>query len=229
MSPGAGAGTRQGQGGAGGGRGGRPHRRRGAAPDARPAPFRSAPDDEPAAGRCWSGPAGGSAGWAPRRGLTVRFGVFGDPVPVPESVSQAAYRVVQEAVTNTLKHARARTARRPGPLPRLEMEVDVSRRRQGGPPGEPAGLGLVGMRERVTAHDGSWRSARAPAGLAGSGPVSATRRRWPDGTGAGANSIRVLLADDHRPGARRVPGDPGDRGRHRRWSARPPTASRPST
>ena len=52
-------------------------------------------------------------------GLTVRFGVFGDPVPVPESVSQAAYRVVQEAVDQYPQARAGADPRRPGPLPRL--------------------------------------------------------------------------------------------------------------
>lgn len=87
-------------------------------------------------------------------GLTVRFGVFGDPVPVPESVSQAAYRVVQEAVTNTLKHARARTLDVRVRYLASELEVDVVDDGRGGQPKGEAGLGLVGMGERVAAHHG---------------------------------------------------------------------------
>src|SRR5581483_2474393 len=40
-------------------------------------------------------------------GLTTEYGVYGDAVPLPQSMSQAVYRIVQEAVTNTLKHAGA--------------------------------------------------------------------------------------------------------------------------
>ena len=87
-------------------------------------------------------------------GLTVRFGIFGDPVPVPESVSQAVYRVVQEAVTNTLKHARAKTLDVRIRYLASELEVDVVDDGRGGQPSGEGGLGLVGMRERVAAHHG---------------------------------------------------------------------------
>src|SRR3954469_12961757 len=45
---------------------------------------------------------------ARRAGLTVDFGVAGDPVPVPDTIGLSAYRIVQEAVTNTVRHAGAR-------------------------------------------------------------------------------------------------------------------------
>ncbi|MFJ6166437.1 sensor histidine kinase [Micromonospora orduensis] len=86
-------------------------------------------------------------------GLTATLGVYGDPVALPESVSQAAYRVTQEAVTNTLKHAGADLLDVRVRYLAREVEVDVT---DDGRPGRPdaAGLGLIGMRERVTAHDG---------------------------------------------------------------------------
>ncbi|MDG4798573.1 sensor histidine kinase [Micromonospora sp. WMMD1082] len=88
-------------------------------------------------------------------GLRATLGVYGDPAPLPESVSQAAYRVVQEAVTNVVKHATGATLLdvRIRYL-RQEMEVEVT---DDGRPTRPAnadGLGLIGMRERVTAHGG---------------------------------------------------------------------------
>ncbi|MFC3501848.1 sensor histidine kinase [Micromonospora krabiensis] len=89
-------------------------------------------------------------------GLRATLGVYGDPVPLPESVSQAVYRVVQEAVTNVLRHAtgagvldvRLRYLAR-------EVEVDVTDDGRPTRPANPDGLGLVGMRERVTTHDGT--------------------------------------------------------------------------
>jgi signal transduction histidine kinase len=43
-------------------------------------------------------------------GLDVRHGVYGEPRPVPDGVALSAYRVVQEALTNVVKHAGARNA-----------------------------------------------------------------------------------------------------------------------
>ncbi|KXK61463.1 histidine kinase [Micromonospora rosaria] len=88
-------------------------------------------------------------------GLQATVGVYGDPVPLPDSVSQAAYRIVQEAVTNTLKHARATVLDVRIRYLAQEVEVDVTDNGQGGAVPDDRGLGLIGMRERVTAHDGA--------------------------------------------------------------------------
>ncbi|MEU9506289.1 sensor histidine kinase [Micromonospora sp. NPDC048170] len=88
-------------------------------------------------------------------GLRAALGVYGDPAPLPESVSQAAYRVVQEAVTNALKHAAGATALdvRIRYLAH-EVEVDVTDDGRATRPANADGLGLVGMRERVATHGG---------------------------------------------------------------------------
>ncbi|WP_173034980.1 sensor histidine kinase [Phytohabitans flavus] len=90
-------------------------------------------------------------------GLTATLGVYGEPVPLPESLSQAAYRIVQEAVTNTLKHANASVIDVRVRYHAAELEVDVTDDGHGAPPGAHAGvgLGLIGMRERVAAHEGT--------------------------------------------------------------------------
>jgi signal transduction histidine kinase len=90
-------------------------------------------------------------------GLDVEVTVEGEPVELPTGVDLTAYRVVQEALTNTLKHA-GRThasvaiAYEPG-------RVVLSVRDNGGgdaPPAEDSGgHGLVGMRERVTLYGGT--------------------------------------------------------------------------
>ncbi|MER7891324.1 sensor histidine kinase [Micromonospora sp. NPDC094482] len=88
-------------------------------------------------------------------GLRATLGVYGDPAPLPESLSQAVYRVVQEAVTNVLRHATGA-----GVLDvrirylATEVEVDVTDDGRATRPPNADGLGLVGMRERVTTHDG---------------------------------------------------------------------------
>ncbi|MCW3817464.1 histidine kinase [Micromonospora sp. DR5-3] len=97
-------------------------------------------------------------------GLTATVGVYGDPVPLPRSVSQAAYRIVQEAVTNTVKHAGATVLDVRIRYLAREIEVDVS---DDGRPTKPpggGGLGLIGMRERVAVHDGVLEVGPRPDG-----------------------------------------------------------------
>ena len=104
-------------------------------------------------------------------GLVVTTGIEGTPGPLPPSVDLSAYRVVQEGLTNALKHAG------PGTLAavtlrylpdRLEVSiVDDGRGRSNGRPdrgvADPAvasGHGLVGMRERVALHGGRFEARR---------------------------------------------------------------------
>jgi signal transduction histidine kinase len=89
-----------------------------------------------------------------------------DPAtPVPDGVGLTAYRIVQEALTNVRKHA--------GPDVRVRVEVsagdDVTVLVEDDGRGAAAvddghGLGLVGMRERVTAHGGTLEAGPRPGG-----------------------------------------------------------------
>jgi signal transduction histidine kinase len=87
-------------------------------------------------------------------GLVGRLAVYGDPQPIPHSMSQAAYRIIQEAVTNALKHANASTVDIRIRYLARELEIDVADDGRGGP-ATGGGMGLIGMRERVAVHDGS--------------------------------------------------------------------------
>jgi signal transduction histidine kinase len=88
-------------------------------------------------------------------GLTAKIGVYGDPAPLPESLSQAIYRIVQEALTNTLKHAGAANVDVRIRYLANEVEVDVTDDGRSVVASQRVGgMGLIGMRERVTAHDG---------------------------------------------------------------------------
>ncbi|GIF45607.1 signal transduction histidine kinase [Asanoa ferruginea] len=88
-------------------------------------------------------------------GLTTKLGVYGDPAPLPESLSQAIYRIVQEALTNTLKHAGAATVDVRIRYLATEVEVDVTDDGRSVVASQRVGgMGLIGMRERVAAHDG---------------------------------------------------------------------------
>ncbi|MFF4880481.1 sensor histidine kinase [Micromonospora sp. NPDC000668] len=97
-------------------------------------------------------------------GLTATVGVYGEPVPLPASVSQTAYRVVQEAVTNTLKHAGAGLLDVRIRYLAREVELDVSDDGRTGTPPHADGLGLIGMRERVAAQDGVLEAGPRPGG-----------------------------------------------------------------
>ncbi len=94
-------------------------------------------------------------GNAREAGLRAELGVYGDPVELPESLSQAIYRIVQEALTNTLKHAGAATVDVRIRYLAHEVEIDVTDDGRSALVGQrTGGMGLIGMRERVTAHDG---------------------------------------------------------------------------
>jgi signal transduction histidine kinase len=94
----------------------------------------------------------------PAAGPAATFGVYGDPVPLPGSVSQAAYRIAQEAVTNTLKHAHATSVDVRIRYLARDLEIDIADDGRGAArptDGRPSGMGLIGMRERVAVHHGT--------------------------------------------------------------------------
>ncbi|HUZ99089.1 MAG TPA: sensor histidine kinase [Gaiellaceae bacterium] len=88
-------------------------------------------------------------------GLAVGVSIEGSPRPLPAGVDLSAYRVVQEALTNTLKHANA--TRADVSVRYADHELGVEVRDDGEPAGngDGHGRGLIGMRERVTAFGGS--------------------------------------------------------------------------
>jgi signal transduction histidine kinase len=87
-------------------------------------------------------------------GLPVDYRVKGDPVPLPPGVDVSAYRIVQEALTNTLKHAgpaRAEvTVRYGGDL----LEIEIVNDGAAAANGAGGGQGLAGMEERVSLYGG---------------------------------------------------------------------------
>ena len=99
--------------------------------------------------------------------LTVDLSVEGDPRPLPPMLDVSAYRIIQEALTNSLKHSGGATAAvRVRYLPTsLELEVlddgrAGSRRRTDG----VGGQGLIGMRERASLHGGRLSVGPRPGG-----------------------------------------------------------------
>jgi signal transduction histidine kinase len=95
-------------------------------------------------------------------GLPTTLRIDGDARPLPAEVDQAAYRVVQEALTNVTRHAGRATAtvRLTYAPDRLTVRVDDDGSASGKPP--VAGYGLIGMRERVTALGGRLLAEPAP-------------------------------------------------------------------
>ncbi|WP_174533607.1 sensor histidine kinase [Micromonospora chalcea] len=101
-------------------------------------------------------------------GVPVTVEVTGAPLALPVAVDLAAYRVVQEALTNVLRHAGPATAAvRVGYAPgEVTVEVtDTGRGRSRDAAPEPSGgSGLAGMRERVTALGGTFSAGPAAPG-----------------------------------------------------------------
>jgi len=97
-------------------------------------------------------------------GLTVEVGIEGAPRPLPAGIDLSAYRVVQEALTNTLKHARATRASVTIRYREDALDVEVHDDGVGSGSGDGLGHGLIGMRERVATFGGSLDAGPAPAG-----------------------------------------------------------------
>ncbi|MEN3359243.1 MAG: hypothetical protein V7637_3225 [Mycobacteriales bacterium] len=107
-------------------------------------------------------------------GLDVRLAITGLPGPLPPAVELSAYRIVQEALTNTLKHAgsQARTEVLVDYLP-TELRLSIvddgpagspsgDGARPGVPPARVGGRGLIGMRERVGLLGGALHAGPRP-------------------------------------------------------------------
>lgn len=91
---------------------------------------------------------------ARRSGLEVRLDVHGDLDAVDRDVGEAAYRLVQEALTNVLRHAPGATAA-VAVVVTDELRVEVVDDGAAPPSGAAAGNGLRGMRERAAAVGGA--------------------------------------------------------------------------
>lgn len=119
-------------------------------------------------------------------GLTVRLRVEGAPTDLPLAVDLTAYRIVQEALTNAVKHA--------GPGTRVDVvvahgngavSIEVVDDGGGSPAEQPAGAGagMAGMRERVALFGGTFEAGPVAGGgwrVAASLPLP---DRGPDGGG----------------------------------------------
>ncbi|HEY1358858.1 MAG TPA: sensor histidine kinase [Thermoleophilaceae bacterium] len=88
-------------------------------------------------------------------GLQVDLRVQGDPQPLPPGVDLAAYRIVQEGLTNSLKHSGAGHARVEVRYEDAAVGLTIADDGEGAGATESSGHGLVGMRERVALYGGT--------------------------------------------------------------------------
>ncbi|MHB8793481.1 MAG: sensor histidine kinase [Thermoleophilia bacterium] len=99
-----------------------------------------------------------------RAGLPVRLHVEGDPYPLPRAIDLSAYRIVQEGLTNALRHARASQADVTIKYRPDEVWIEVSDDGEGGSKNDSPGFGLAGIRERVKIYGGEMTAGAAPQG-----------------------------------------------------------------
>jgi signal transduction histidine kinase len=97
-------------------------------------------------------------------GLAVDLSVEGTPRALPEALDLSAYRIVQEALTNTLKHARASRAAITVRYGTRDLEVEVADDGVGSSGVPSGGHGLIGMRERVVLFGGDLETGPARGG-----------------------------------------------------------------
>ena len=99
-----------------------------------------------------------------RAGLPVRVHVEGEPASVPRAIDLSAYRIVQEALTNALKHARAGRAEVTVRYAPAALVLEVRDDGVGAAESDGLGHGLVGIRERVKIYGGEMSAGPAPGG-----------------------------------------------------------------
>jgi signal transduction histidine kinase len=97
-------------------------------------------------------------------GLPVELTIEGEALELPPGVDVSAFRIVQEALTNALKHAgpaRAHVTLRYSPA---DLEVEIADDGQGHGQGPGTGHGLAGIRERVAVYGGEFETGHRPEG-----------------------------------------------------------------
>jgi signal transduction histidine kinase len=99
-----------------------------------------------------------------RAGLPVQLEVVGERIALPPAVDLAAYRIIQEGLTNALKHAHATRADLQLSFRPDELAIEVHDDGRGAVVGDGLGHGLIGVRERVSIHGGQMRAGVAAEG-----------------------------------------------------------------
>jgi signal transduction histidine kinase len=99
-----------------------------------------------------------------RAGLPVELHIEGEPSGLPPAIDLSAYRIVQEGLTNALKHARASHADVTVRYAPGEVQIEVRDDGAGASTGNDPGYGLAGMRERVKIYGGEMSAGSANGG-----------------------------------------------------------------
>ena len=99
-----------------------------------------------------------------RAGLPVELHVDGERFPLPRAIDLSAYRIVQEGLTNALKHAHASHAEVTLGYAPDELRIEVRDDGRGTSTSDGRGHGLVGVRERVKIYGGEMTASTAPEG-----------------------------------------------------------------
>ena len=105
-------------------------------------------------------------------GVPVHLRVEGEPRSLPPGVDLSAYRIVQEALTNVVRHAAPATAELTLRYLPAEITIEVTDNGRRSPPSSTGGRstngtghGLVGMRERVALYGGKLQAESTPTGF----------------------------------------------------------------
>jgi signal transduction histidine kinase len=99
-----------------------------------------------------------------RAGLPVKLHVDGEPFPLPRAIDLSAYRIVQEGLTNALKHAQASQVDVTFHYGSEELQIEVRDNGEGRSVSDGLGHGLVGIRERVKIYGGEMTAGADPEG-----------------------------------------------------------------
>jgi signal transduction histidine kinase len=99
-----------------------------------------------------------------RAGLPVRLHLDGDRFPLPRAIDLSAYRIIQEGLTNALKHAHASHADVTVQYGSNELQIEIRDDGRGTSTTDGPGHGLVGMRERVKIYGGEMTTGSASGG-----------------------------------------------------------------
>ena len=138
-------------------------------------------------------------------GVLAIVETIGMPLPLPGEIDLAAYRIIQESVTNVVRHSGARTCHVRIDYREASVAVTVSDDGHGVLGSGGTGFGLVGMRERVSLVHGTFRAGPRSGGgflvppccrCGGSRRLSARRSRIP--TRAPTPAATPTLRPSHR-------------------------------